>query len=707
MRRRRPLFADGDVVGFDQDYTSSLEEFFNPEGVEDPLGLDEEGRELIVPAPNAIEWVIGREWCNSPSVFEHVRQYQIIRDFFELRCPVCNSGTSDPGQPGDLFPGGVPRTQEYMENEVLLVWDADNGEDTCPKCGSTRQELVESDLFWGHNQLHIVAGQRSGKSFTSGFIGTYIEHRILTLAHGTLGGLHGYLHLQPAEQFEITFLAANEVQSADTIWTKFFELRSQSPWFQRYRRWISQQAAIQERPKGAKRWRYEEQTKVIINEHPKIRLKLNSLNSNSAGLRGRTRLGAFADEISHMQQTDSAQGADEVYRALENSLATVRGSSKAFGLLPWLGAMVSITSPKDRDDKGMRLLEAAPKIKKMYSGHYETWAFNPHFTEDDFEEVKEKDPVGWRRDFKADPPGASNPLIHDEHRFRKLVINSDLVPTATFRTEEFDDPTGQRYIAAMLQQASYTFDNFNRYVVFDSGLKFDAFAGACAHGEMREDEEGNPRVITVFDWIIRILPEVGMEVHFDSVVTLIRELRKFHQIARVEFDRWNSVQLIQQIRQMGIPSEQKPTKDQDYIDFKIAAFSGLIEMLPPTEEDWDEEGKRKVDPPFLTAQACAIYEIEGLEHNIDTNKVTNPKKGERRGWNSNDVAQCAVHAHRLVQTEGYTAKFADRSREARRRNFEAGTSGWHRRGIVANPVRTPGGGVAGGFRNWSGNARGW
>jgi hypothetical protein len=582
-----------------------------------------------------------------------------------------------------------------MESEVLLVWNRDNEDDTCPKCRTTRREFEEDEVFECYNQMHGVAGQRSGKSFTGAYIGNYMEHRVLTIAHGHSDGLHGYLHIDPAEQFEITFLASNEVQSAETIWAKFVGIRSRSPWFQRYVRWVQRQEATQ--PTVGKRWEYKELDKEIINRHPKVRLLMNSMNSNSSGLRGRTRLGAFADEISHMMQTDSPQGADEVYRALENSLATVRGQSKAFKRLSWLGSMISVTSPKSRDDKGMRLLRAASKIGKMYSFHYETWYFNPHLPESEFEDAKEKDPVGWRRDFKADPPGAESPLIHDPIRFREMVVNPKLKPRVDFIQYEFDDKHGQRYVAIRPRNVRWVPDPFGRYVCFDAGQNHDAFAGACAHGEWHEDETGVARLKTIYDWIIRILPPIGTEVFFDCVFELIKEINQAQRIVRVEFDRWNSLQLVQQIRtKLGIAAEQQPTKPHHYADFRTHAFGGLIEMIPPAHNDED------LEPPDMTPSGVALYEIEGLQRDPDTGKIHNPKKGERRGYNSDDVAQCIVHVNRLVQEQGYTKKHDDRTRRAARTRLEAGAAAYSQRGTVANFAS-----IASGPRNWGGKKRGW
>ena len=41
--------------------------------------------EIFNRAPNAIEWVVGKDFANHPRTYNHFGQYQVIRDFFELR----------------------------------------------------------------------------------------------------------------------------------------------------------------------------------------------------------------------------------------------------------------------------------------------------------------------------------------------------------------------------------------------------------------------------------------------------------------------------------------------------------------------------------------------------------------------------------------------------------------------------------------------
>lgn len=1060
---------------------------------EKPFELTDEEVRLFAPAPNAIEWCIRPDYCNATDLYVFARSYQTIRDYFELRCPDCNEGGTDRGQPGDLMPNDRPRTKEYMENEVLLVWNEQYGEDVCPKCHTTRNEFVERGLFQNYNQCHLLAGMRcvalastyifsargllrldeviqkaspgksqsldlaladnsygtasafeavymgkkaskrivttygfdlevshdhkllrvgesegvehwiraedlvvgdllklrvgaglfgisefavprarllgafiggatmqgqnlvlshvdptvlrtlgldlqalgegeaflseadgegqettlcitdqdaiatfyelglrvtrfenrevpvairrsrresvvaflsgflsaigcacldpgddfrqsigfdfesralatqvrllllnlgvltsfhetqseglfhvvvateslerlketvpllsqrlrnelqdaleiylargptrtnnafrlvriqkiedgeaemgdlfvpatssyvanglvshnSGKSMTGALIGSYMEHRIYTIAHSTYGGFHKYMGITAAEQFEITFLASNEVQSKNTIWAKYTGFRLNAPWFRRYVPYLKRK--MKEQPRyGMRTWSYDEASNFITNEHPSVRLVINSLNSNSAGQAGRTRIAGFVDELARMKQTDSAQSAMEIYRTVEASLQTIRSRTKETGALPWFGSMVSVSSPISRDDQAMKLLRKAPMIRDMYARKYATWEFNPKEPRKNFDSAYAKDPIGAERDFGGNPAGAEHPLVHDEVRWAELVIDPDLSPRAIFEKYTRQDGQGHHYVGVRLARATMHFDGRPRYIVFDAGLNFDAFAGACAHGEVMRDDDGNEKLVTVYDWVIRVVPPVGMEVLFAFVPDIIKDLRGFFPIASVEFDRWNSPPLIQDIRNLGLAAERRSLDNQDFIDWMTACYAGLVRMLPPHPDEAEHAIDPSDDaivyklpfvwtkePPDLSGAASSIYELCSLQRDPDTNKISNPRKGERRGHNSDDCAQVMVHAHKLVQIEstGYTERYDDRSSRANRRRAAATGANFESRGGVYSPpagVRAAGalgavgaaalgmsGPITGGLRGSGGGKRGW
>lgn len=671
--------ADDTLGGFLSGLQSKLVETAQSKDAVTVQKTDDQHVRFSMPAPNAIEWAVRPEYLDTPSIYHHSRQYQIIRDFFQLRCPLssCNDQSEEAK---DCF----GKTEDELKSERLLMYSDEHGEDVCPNCGSKRSELVADGLLKLYSQLHGISGMRSGKSSLAAVIGTYIEHRIITLGHRYDGKLYKIFNQLPNQAFEMTFIASTDVQSADTIWAKYVGLRANSPWFKDYIKYVKQLEVKQNTPDGAKPWTYEERDRYITNGY--LSLKINSLNSNSGGLAGRTRVAAFIDELARFENTDSARSADEAYRVLENSLRTVRSFSSALPASPWLGTMVSISSPMSEDDKAMRLLKQAPTVKGMYHFHYATWEFNPDLPRSEFDDDFEKDPIGAARDFGAQPPSAASPLIVDPMRFRELAIQSDLKPTAEFRKIIHVDRTGREYISANVENAQLV-RNGERYVAFDAGSSFDSFAGACAHGEWVVTPEGR-QLVTVFDWVIRLVPEnkPRRDIWFDFVVTAIDHLSKYANISRIEFDRWQSTYLIQQLRSRGIMCEMKGTTAEYFVKFINDVSYSKVRMLPPMPNDFN------LEPPMMSSQGLAFYELEHLERSGDLKKVFNPKKGMRRGYESDDTATVCAHVSHMVQSSVVDISNSN-SRVARMRREQAG-----------NYANEGGGQLA---RSHSGSKRGW
>lgn len=657
-------------------FVSSIESIVSSVLINERVEIDDTERDyLSLSAPNIIEFVSSPQYLNIPSVYKHTRQYQILRDFFQCRCPICNS----------LAPDAVDcwnKSREYLESEVLLVWSNQYNDDVCPKCGTTRRELLEDGLLIKYNQLHGIVGMRSGKTATVGMMGSYVEHKLITIALSQEDGrLSSYFGLLPKQPFEVTYIASTEVQSNDTIWAYYRAMRTDSVWFKRYVGWVKKQEAMQDSPAGMKKWTYKETTREIENGH--IGVKFNSKNSNSSGLAGRTRIGSFIDELCRFKQTESSMGAEEAYRVMENSLRTVRSAVLNKDLISWFGLIASISSPISIDDKGMELLLGADNIDQMYAFHYATWEFNPDEKREYYDEQFEKDQVGTERDFGARPPLAANPLILDTNKFEERIIDPTLEATATIDLIPFIDKTGQRYHKAIMTSCKLLRDA-PRYIVFDAGATFDSFAGACGHLEIKQLPDNTMEYVTVVDWIMRILPSESVDVWFDSCIDIIKVQKQYQKIAQVEFDRWNSITLIQQIRNEGIRAEQKSIRAEDYIKFVADGVMGRIRLLPKEPND------DNLDPPFKSPAAIGIYEIERLERSIDDKRVYNPQKGKKRGYNSDDVAVALVHLHKLCQDSQIMPTGAKvRSREARLKREEVGGQSFQmgRMGSLFSPSR--------------------
>jgi hypothetical protein len=131
-----------------------------------------------------------------------------------------------------------------------------------------------------------------------------------------------------------------------------------------------------------------------------------------------------------------------------------------------------------------------------------------------------------------------------------------------------------------------------------------------------------------------------------------------------------------------------------------------VRLLPPPEEDYKpqyETFEWTKEPPNLSPESAGIYELLGLECNPDTHKVSNPRKGERKGYNSDDTAQVLVHVHKLVQQQGYTKKHDDRSKRSARIRAETMSADWGSRGYVAHMPSQ----ASSAPRNWGKGKRGW
>jgi hypothetical protein len=535
-------------------------------------------------------------------------------------------------------------------------------------------------------------GHNSGKSFTGAIIMTFMEHRLLCHAHrhlttgspiGRPPGLSGYLGHSPATQYESTFLAASGEQSKDTVFAIYKGLRDLAPWFSSYRKWVKAEEATQSRSRAP--WAYQDDLVLQIrNGHPDVRWVITSGHSNSRTQAGRTRLTVCVDEVGRMQVTGSALGADELYLTMDSSLQTARSCVRRLGLEPWVGAIISVSSPKSRFDKAYRLWKDSMRIPSMYSFRAPTWNFNPREPRENFEVAFQRDPVGAMTDFGASPPGTENPLIEDPQRFRKLAVDTKAKPACTFRTVELRQHD-YRYVAAEVDHMPFAATSGTastpRVIFGDAGESFDAFALACGYGTpVGVAPDGRPIMATVVEWVVRILPPPGYQVWFDCVVDLLREAAKKRNVRQVRFDRWQSTHLIQKIREHVADTERFSLKPEQFIAFRSDAMSGRVRLLPPLLEDAEEhvpeedEGAGwtwKRTPPEMSPQAAGLYELLGLTRDPDTGKVTNPRKGLQRGWSSDDTAQCLVGLHTMIASRGYTEKFDDRSARAARQRAEA------------------------------------
>ena len=272
--------------------------------------------------------------------------------------------------------------------------------------------------------------------------------------------------------------------------------------------------------------------------------------------------------------------------------------------------------------------------KRMYAIHKATWEFNPDYTEDSFADEFQQDPTRAMRDYGAKPPGAMNPLVQNPE-IVKAASDPSRTPILKYRLDYFTEEVGGSvfyYTRPILEKCPvvpYT----PHVIACDPGRNRDSFGIAVAHAEKLPSGERQ----FVLDAVIDIKPRRDgngkgsrvWQVHFSSVIEFFRKLGRNIVISAAAIDQWNSANITDELRSMGIPVELVSLKRDDYFDFLNDISRGKVSLMgnPELKE---------------TPEDRALYELVHLEDNGE-------KIFHNRG-KSDDLAQVLVRAHYLMKS---------------------------------------------------------
>jgi hypothetical protein len=175
------------------------------------------------------------------------------------------------------------------------------------------------------------------------------------------------------------------------------------------------------------------------------------------------------------------------------------------------------------------------------------------------------------------------------------------------------------------------------------------------------------------DFAVRIVPTADRDIWFNSVVNIVENLQKKIRIASVMFDRWNSESTIQQLRTMGLMASTVTLRSEHFMSFLTMAYNGRVRMLPPAPEDVvgiTDTGALVIGTPqeHMHGQSVVLVELLKLNRSVDLRKFINPKKGQVRGRDSDDLARCYVGAHYMVQDSVVDEMANQKGKLARRKN---------------------------------------
>ena len=514
-------------------------------------------------------------------------------------------------------------TQIYKQETLIKIYGEDEG-----------RKIFKQTC----NEVILQLGKGSGKDYTSTIACAYMVHLLLCLADPAR-----YYGKPPGDAIDIINIAINAVQANRVFFKGFNQRIEKSPWFQG--KYISK-ANMVEFDKG---------------------VTVHSGHSEREAWEGYNVLVVILDEISGFdlestsgnEQAKTASSIYKMYRASVNSR------------FPDFGKVILLSFPRFKNDyiqqryndviaekevvlrhhkfkvdpelpDGVEGNEfemeweedhiVSYKIPRVYALKRPTWEVNPTRQITDFTIDFYTDPTDALSRFACMPPDATDAFFKNRAVIEKAFSNPNLNVDSYGRFADTFKPDPDKWY----------------YIHVDLAQKHDHCAVALAHvhnwvtmkiGDKMK--EAAPRIIV--DAVRFWTPTASKSVDFTDVKEYIISLReRGFNIKMVTFDRWNSHDMMQQLKAHGMNCETLSVAKKHYEDMSLCI----------TEE--------RVDGPRIQ-----LLVDELLQLRIVKDKVDHPRKGSKDlsdavcGAIYNSVALTPRDLNPEVELYTYAGVFSD------------------------------------------------
>lgn len=492
-----------------------------------PVDLVVDDSEMLE-APNYVTFLTDERYLG---INAWARQLEVGTRLFGDWCPACSDleWFTQPEQ----FKLAIPKKaslKEFTRHVQLMEFDL------CPKCKAHKSRFMrkKDGRLPYFNELVALIGQRGSKSAMVGMHKAYQLHKYLKMQRPTQ-----MLGLLKSTILHFTSVALTFDQARENLWDPFMNLIDGSPWFHDYHSLLlDKEAATGEKL-------FKKMDTFIVYRHRN--LHLNPSGPNMRTLRGRTRVGADLDELGWFDNEAGNQkvkmNADQVYKALERSLLTVRAAAENLlrkqntYVVPAL--MQNASSPSSPRDKMMMLLKDAESNPYMFGVHHATWEFNPNLSRKSASIVAafRTNALDADRDYGANPPLSSNPFFDSievlENAQAKKRNGLKLLPRKAKRND------GSKYSFAEILAVNQG-SGRGSILSLDAGYTNNSFAFTIQ--QFSEKFKGRIEIPILGE----IIPEVAHPVNFSRVYDdVLAPLIEKRNVQYIVADRWNSIKLLQ------------------------------------------------------------------------------------------------------------------------------------------------------------------
>jgi hypothetical protein len=388
-------------------------------------------------------------------------------------------------------------------------------------------------------ELVLVLGRRSGKSFLVSAMALYELYRLISMGHP-----QARYGLMEFDEVVILNVARNEEQAKKAIFSKIKQTVLASPFFAPY---IGKDTELEMRF-----YTEHDREENVRRKEQNINLFAGSLvlrcgSSNASGLVGLTCWTIIMDEVAAMAGDNPESGVDyALYDDLKPSLATFGKDGK----------MMLLSNPKGPLGLLYDLHENRQEDPTTLVMRLPTWLTNPNIDKEWLDGQKKKDPQEFQMQYGAEFGASSSDPMFVNEDIENMFKSMSMVP----RKERAEG-------------------HFEYFCHLDPARTSDYYALVIAHtevmyGTLGPDHTPLKRVVVdhVHFWnpMTKNQPVKEKEVE-DYVIDLHRRF-KFKQVS---IDQWNSQSSVIKLQSFGIPIVER----QFNKEYKEKIYTELSQLI--------------------------------------------------------------------------------------------------------------------------------
>lgn len=287
-------------------------------------------------------------------------------------------------------------------------------------------------------------------------------------------------------------------------------------------------------------------------------------HSESEGWEGYEVLTIILDEIAAFK-TDAELKGDTRSKGSASAIYNMSKLS-VMSRFPEVGKVILLSFPRYKGDFIEQRYYGAKQKKepKTWFIKAATWEVNPTIKREQLESEYIRNPIEAAARFECNPPNMEDAYFRDAELVRKAFLHGE--------NPMNEDGTFKNWFNGT--------DQHIRFIHVDLALKRDRAALALVHApglvEVKTLNGIEKLPVVNVDLVYSWEAANNEEINFSSIRQMIIDLCRKFDVAKVSFDRWQSIEMIQSLRSLSINADFHSVKKTDYDTLTSAIYDGRL-----------------------------------------------------------------------------------------------------------------------------------